>query len=36
MHCVLDQEQLDKEISGLRDGLKVKVNRLNELQGRMT
>ncbi|XP_012693990.1 p53 and DNA damage-regulated protein 1 [Clupea harengus] len=29
-----DQEQLDKEISGLRDGLKVKVNRLNELQGK--
>lgn len=34
--CVspVDQEQLDKEINDLRKGLKAKVNRLNELQGR--
>ncbi|XP_053725327.1 p53 and DNA damage-regulated protein 1 isoform X2 [Synchiropus splendidus] len=29
-----DQEQLDKEIHELRKGLKVKVNRLNEIQGK--
>ncbi|KAM3621591.1 uncharacterized protein V6R79_013237 [Siganus canaliculatus] len=29
-----DQEQLDKEINDLRKGLKVKVNRLNEMQGK--
>ncbi|KAM9813418.1 p53 and DNA damage-regulated protein 1 [Neosynchiropus ocellatus] len=29
-----DQEQLDKEIHELRNGLKVKVNRLNEIQGK--
>ncbi|XP_076123838.1 p53 and DNA damage-regulated protein 1 isoform X1 [Alosa pseudoharengus] len=29
-----DQEQLDKEIIDLRNKLKVKVNRLNELQGK--
>nr|XP_020473939.1 p53 and DNA damage-regulated protein 1 [Monopterus albus] len=29
-----DQEQLDKEINDLRKGLKAKVNRLNEIQGR--
>ncbi|XP_034054552.1 p53 and DNA damage-regulated protein 1 [Gymnodraco acuticeps] len=29
-----DQEQLDKEINELRKGLKAKVNRLNELQGK--
>lgn len=31
--CV-DQEQLDKEINDLRKGLKAKVNRLNEMQGK--
>merc|ERR1712002_675792 len=29
-----DQEQLDKEINDLRKGLKAKVNRLNEMQGK--
>lgn len=29
-----DQEQLDKEINDLRSGLKTKVNRLNEMQGK--
>ncbi|KAK2862651.1 hypothetical protein Q5P01_002184 [Channa striata] len=29
-----DQEQLDKEINDLRNGLKDKVNRLNEMQGK--
>uniref|UniRef100_A0A3P8TBX5 p53 and DNA damage-regulated protein 1 n=1 Tax=Amphiprion percula TaxID=161767 RepID=A0A3P8TBX5_AMPPE len=29
-----DQEQLDKEINDLRQGLKAKVNRLNEMQGK--
>ncbi|KAM4613297.1 p53 and DNA damage-regulated protein 1 [Polymixia lowei] len=29
-----DQEQLDKEINDLRKGLKAKVNRLNEIQGK--
>ncbi|XP_067361952.1 p53 and DNA damage-regulated protein 1 [Channa argus] len=29
-----DQEQLDKEINDLRNGLKAKVNRLNEMQGK--
>ncbi|KAM9860040.1 p53 and DNA damage-regulated protein 1 isoform 1-T1 [Aulostomus maculatus] len=29
-----DQEQLDKEINDLRKGLKAKVNRLNEVQGK--
>ncbi|XP_034389553.1 p53 and DNA damage-regulated protein 1 [Cyclopterus lumpus] len=29
-----DQEQLDKEINDLRTGLKAKVNRLNEMQGK--
>nr|ACQ58385.1 p53 and DNA damage-regulated protein 1 [Anoplopoma fimbria] len=29
-----DQEQLDKEINNLRTGLKAKVNRLNEMQGK--
>ncbi|XP_029989686.1 p53 and DNA damage-regulated protein 1 [Sphaeramia orbicularis] len=29
-----DQEQLDKEINDLRNGLKAKVNRLNEIQGK--
>ncbi|XP_029286520.1 p53 and DNA damage-regulated protein 1 isoform X1 [Cottoperca gobio] len=29
-----DQEQLDKEINELRKGLKAKVNRLNEMQGK--
>ncbi|XP_040890081.1 p53 and DNA damage-regulated protein 1 [Toxotes jaculatrix] len=29
-----DQEQLDKEINELRKGLKEKVNRLNEMQGK--
>ncbi|XP_018589573.1 p53 and DNA damage-regulated protein 1 isoform X2 [Scleropages formosus] len=29
-----DQEQLDKEICDIRKRLKVKVNRLNELQGK--
>ncbi|XP_012728845.2 p53 and DNA damage-regulated protein 1 [Fundulus heteroclitus] len=29
-----DLEQLDKEISDLRRGLKAKVNRLNEMQGK--
>ncbi|KAL4655884.1 p53 and DNA damage-regulated protein 1 isoform X1 [Arapaima gigas] len=29
-----DQEQLDKEITDIRKRLKVKVNRLNELQGK--
>jgi len=30
-----DQEQLDKEITDLRKRLKAKVNRLNEIQGRV-
>ncbi|KAM7402747.1 hypothetical protein PAMP_017960 [Pampus punctatissimus] len=29
-----DQEQLDNEINDLRKGLKAKVNRLNEMQGK--
>ncbi|KAM9444241.1 p53 and DNA damage-regulated protein 1 [Clarias gariepinus] len=29
-----DQEQLDQEINDLRKGLKAKVNRLNDLQGK--
>ncbi|XP_031156063.1 p53 and DNA damage-regulated protein 1 isoform X2 [Sander lucioperca] len=29
-----DQEQLDQEINELRKGLKAKVNRLNEMQGK--
>ncbi|XP_055364913.1 p53 and DNA damage-regulated protein 1 isoform X1 [Betta splendens] len=29
-----DQEQLDREINDLRKGLKAKVNRLNEMQGK--
>ncbi|XP_043216264.1 p53 and DNA damage-regulated protein 1-like [Amphibalanus amphitrite] len=29
-----DQLELDKEITGLRDGLRGKVNRLNDLEGR--
>nr|XP_046237775.1 p53 and DNA damage-regulated protein 1 [Scatophagus argus] len=29
-----DQEQLDKEINDLRKGLKAKVNRLNEMEGK--
>ncbi|KAM6928394.1 p53 and DNA damage-regulated protein 1 [Xenentodon cancila] len=29
-----DQEQLDKEINDLRKGLKAKVNRLNDMQGK--
>lgn len=33
--CSTDQENLDKEINDLRKRLKAKVNRLNELQGRV-